>query len=113
MISETLRLYGRDRKGNVAIIFALSLIPAVFLIGMALDFSSAMRKRSQLNAAADAAALAAVTPSMMTQSDAAAQTAATNIFNAEASVMSGVSNTSPTVTIMSGNGSITRTALVS
>ena len=113
MISETLRLYGRDRKGNVAIIFALSLIPAVFLIGMALDFSSAMQKRSQLNAAADAAALAAVTPSMMTQSDAAAQTAATNIFNAEASVMSGVSNTSPTVTIMSGNGGLTRTALVS
>ncbi len=113
MIPETLRLYGRDRKGNVAIIFALSLIPAVFLIGMALDFSSAMQKRSQLNAAADAAALAAVTPSMMTQSDAAAQTAATNIFNAEASVMSGVSNTSPTVTIMSGNGGLTRTALVS
>ncbi len=38
MILETLRSYGRDCKGNVAIIFALSLIPAVFLIGMALDF---------------------------------------------------------------------------
>jgi Flp pilus assembly protein TadG len=113
MIPETLRAYGHDRKGNVAIIFALSLIPAVFLIGMALDFSSAMQRRSQLNAAADAAALAAVTPSMMTQSNAAAQTAATNIFNAEASAMSGVSNTSPTVTITSSIGDLTRTALVS
>ena len=113
MISETLRSYGRDRKGNVAIIFALSLIPAVFLIGMALDFSSAMQRRSQLDAAADAGALAAVTPSMMMQSDAAALTAATNIFNAEASAMSGVSNTTPTVTITPSNGGLTRTALVS
>ena len=76
MIPETLRAYGHDRKGNVAIILALSLIPAVFLIGMALEFSSAMQRRSQLNAAADAAALAAVTPSIITQSNAAAQTAA-------------------------------------
>jgi len=113
MIHETLRSYGRDRKGNVAIIFALSLVPAVFLIGMALDFSSAMQRRSQLNAAADAAALAAVTPSMMTQSNAAAQTAGTNIFNAEASAMSGVSNTSPTVTVTSSNGDLTRMVLVS
>ena len=113
MIHETLRSFGCDRKGNVAIILALSLVPAVFLIGMALDYSSAIQRRSQLNAAADAAALAAVTPSMMTQSDAAAQTAATNIFNAEASAMNGVSNTSPTVTITSSNGGLTRTALVS
>ena len=113
MIPETLRSYGRDRKGNVAIIFALSLIPAVFLVGMALDFSSAMQRRSQLDAAADAGALAAVTPSMMMQSDAAALTAATNIFNAEASAMSGVSNTTPTVTITPSNGGLTRTALVS
>ncbi len=113
MIPETLRSYGRDRKGNVAIIFALSLIPAVFLVGMALDFYRAMQRRSQLDAAADAGALAAVTPSMMMQSDAAALTAATNIFNAEASAMSGVSNTTPTVTITPSNGGLTRTALVS
>ena len=44
MIHETLCSFGCDRKGNVAIIFALSLVPAVFLIGMALDFSSAIAK---------------------------------------------------------------------
>jgi Flp pilus assembly protein TadG len=113
MIHETLCSFGCDRKGNVAIILALSLVPAVFLIGMALDYSSAIERRSQLNAATDAAALAAVTPSMMMQSNAAAQTAATNIFNAEASAISGVSNTNPTVTITSSNGGLTRTALVS
>ena len=36
---------------------------------MALDFASAMQKKAMLDAAADAAALAAVTPAMMTQSD--------------------------------------------
>jgi Flp pilus assembly protein TadG len=113
MLAEMLRAFDRDRSGNVAIIFGVSLIPAVFLAGMALDFSSAIQRRSQLNAAADAAALAAVTPSMMTQPNAAAQTAASNIFNAEASATTGVSNSSPTVTITSSNGGLTRTALVS
>ena len=59
------RRFSRDREGNVAIIFALSLVPCVFLVGIGLDFSSATQKRVILNAAADAAALAAVTPTMM------------------------------------------------
>jgi Flp pilus assembly protein TadG len=45
-------------------IFGLSLIPIFFLTGMAMDFTSAAQKRTRLNAAADAAALAAVTPAM-------------------------------------------------
>ena len=113
MLAEVLRRFTRDRNGNIAIIFALLLIPGVFLVGMALDFSSAIQRRSQLNAAADAAALAAVTPSMMTQSNAAAQTAATNIFNGEASAIGGVSNTAPTVTITSNSSGLIRTAVVS
>ena len=71
-----LRRFFRDRKGNVAIIFALSLIPCIFLAGMALDFTVATQRRVLLNSAADAAALAAVTPTMMQQSSTNAQTAA-------------------------------------
>lgn len=82
------RLIG-DREGNVAIIFALSLIPIVFLTGMAMDFSSATSKRIRLNAAADAAALSAVTPTMMGQTAANAQTAAQNIFNGTAAGVPG------------------------
>lgn len=107
------RCFIHDRSGNVATIFALSLIPATFLVGMALDFSSAIQRRAQLNAAADAAALAAVTPSMITQSNAAAQLAAQNIFNAESSMLGGVTSAVPSVTITSSNGGLTRTALVS
>jgi Flp pilus assembly protein TadG len=109
MFRVSMRRFSRDRRGNVAIIFALSMIPCVFLVGMALDFTSAAQKRVQLYAAADAAALAAVTPSMMTQSTANANTAATNAFNAVASNMTGVTSVTPTITVTSSNGGLTRT----
>ncbi len=113
MIANLSHSFGRDRGGNVAATFALSLVPATFLIGMALDFSSAIERRSQLNAAADAAALAGVTPSMMTQSSAAAQTAALNIFNAESVAAGGVIDAIPTVTVTPSSNGLTRTVQVS
>jgi len=111
MLVDLLRRFHRDRTGNVAVIFALSLIPGIFLIGMSLDFASAMQRRSLLNAAADAAALAAVRPPMMQQSASAAQTAATKMFNAQASAVGGVTSATPTVTVTT-NG-LTRTVTVS
>ena len=105
------RRFVRDRTGNVAIIFALSIIPCIFLTGMALDFSAATQKRVILNAAADAAALAAVTPSMMAQSLTTAQTTATNIFNATASTATAVTAVTPTITVT--NSILSRTATVS
>jgi Flp pilus assembly protein TadG len=111
MLRVSMRRFSRDRRGNVALIFALSMIPCVFLVGMGLDFTSATQKRVQLNAAADAAALAAVTPSMMTQSTTAAQTAATNAFNAVASNMAGVTSVTPAITV--SNVGVTRTVSVS
>ncbi len=106
-----LRRFFRDRKGNVAIVFALSLIPCIFLAGMALDFTVATQRRVLLNSAADAAALAAVTPAMMQQSTTNAQTAATNAFNAVASTVTGTTSITPTITV-TDNGLI-RTATVS
>ena len=113
MVRIMMRRFARDREGNVAIIFALSLIPAVFLAGMALDFTSATQKRVLLNAAADAAALAAVTPTNMGQTTTVAKTAATNVFNAMAANVAGVTNATPTVTVTSSNGGLTRTVSVS
>jgi len=81
------------------------------LVGMALDFSSAIQKRTRLNAAADAAALAAVTPAMMTQSNQAVTTAAQNMFAAAASAIPALNYTSPTIVIT--NTGLTRTVTVS
>jgi Flp pilus assembly protein TadG len=111
MLGVFLRRFTRDRRGNVAIIFALSIIPCIFLTGMALDFTSASQKRVILNSAADAAALAAVTPTMMGQSNTNAQTAATNIFNATASGVTGVTAVTPTINVTTSL--LTRTVTVS
>jgi Flp pilus assembly protein TadG len=99
---STLRRFARESRGNVAMIFAISLIPLVYLTGMGVDYGSAAMREAQLNAIADSASLAAVTPSMMAQGDSASITAARNYFNAQATNLQGVTynaaNLSVTVT---------------
>ena len=75
--------FADDRRGNVATIFAFSALPLIFTVGMAVDYGTAARLQSKLNAAADAAVLAAITPAMLNQSDAQAKAAAQNMFNAQ------------------------------
>jgi Flp pilus assembly protein TadG len=103
-----------DTRANVAIIFALALVPLAFLVGVGVDYTAAADRQAQLNAFADAAVLAAVTPTMMAQSDSTAATAARNTFNAQASALSGITystdNLSVSVNTASGG---TRTAIVS
>ena len=98
-----LRMSGRfrsDRRGNIAVIFALTMVPTIYLLGMALDYTQALRKQGQLNAAADAAAIAAVRPAMLLQTDSVAQATATAIFGSTANSLPGLSSVpTPTVTI--------------
>jgi Flp pilus assembly protein TadG len=82
VLNTTLHRYIRSREANVAITFALASLPTIYLLGMGLDYSSTVRRQSQLDAAADAAAIAAVTPAMMAQATQIATTAASNVFNA-------------------------------
>jgi len=104
----------RDRRGNVAMIFGLAAIPLLFAIGMGVDYANNARRWSQMNAAADAAALAAVTPQMMTQSNSAAQTAATDMFNAQIAGFTGLTfNPTTNLTVTIANSGLTRTATVS
>src|ERR1700744_6188178 len=116
MLRALLRRLFHDRAGNVALMFAAALGPLVFLVGMAIDYTMAADRQAQLNGFADAAALAAVTPTMMAQSNAAATTAATNAFNAQAQALPATAVTySPknlTVSVTT-NSAGTRTATVS
>ncbi|THD66250.1 MAG: pilus assembly protein [Bradyrhizobium sp.] len=92
--------FARDRKANVAVITALTMVPIIFLLGMTLDFSQAMHKKEQLDAAADAAAIAAVRPAMLMQSDTVAQSTANAIFMSVANNIPGlVATPTPTITI--------------
>jgi len=90
MLAKLFRRYFRDKRANVAITFGLATIPLIFLIGMGSDYTAATYREDQLNAIADSAALAAVTPAMMAQSDSASITAATNTFNAQAASIAGI-----------------------
>ena len=112
MLRASLCRFVRDRKANVAVIFAILLFPTVYLLGMTLDYTQAQRRQSQLDAAADAAAIAAVTPSMMAQSTTVAQTTATNIFNATANAIAGGLSGNPVLTVNVGNVGLVRTATV-
>ncbi|MBR0706169.1 TadE/TadG family type IV pilus assembly protein [Bradyrhizobium liaoningense] len=112
MLRRAMLRFARDRKANVAIIFALMMVPTIFLLGMALDYTLALRKREQLNAAADAAAIAAVRPAMLTQTDSAVVKAtAQAVFAAKANLPGLSSVPTPTVTVT--DSGLARTITVS
>jgi Flp pilus assembly protein TadG len=50
-------LFGRDRRGNVAIMFALATIPIFGAVGAAIDYSRANSTRTAMQAAVDSTAL--------------------------------------------------------
>jgi Flp pilus assembly protein TadG len=108
------RLCG-DKRGNVLMTLALSIIPLMLATGAAIDYSRAARLQTKLNAAADAAALAAVTQPMMLKSDSEAKAAAINMFNEQAKGLPGLiyNPADLTVTISTVSGaSNDRTATV-
>jgi Flp pilus assembly protein TadG len=102
MKRDILRGFFADRSATVAAGFALAMIPAMYLVGVGVDYTRAAQRRQQLDSFADAAALAAVTPAIMAQGDAQSIAAAQSMFNAQATAMTGVvydpANLSVTVT---------------
>lgn len=109
MFGPTISRWLRNKRGNVSIIFAFSIIPMVFLTGMGYDYASAALREEQLNAAADAAVLAALTPGLLTQDDTAATNAALTTFMAQASVVAGVVIKQADVTVTVTDTATTRT----
>lgn len=97
-----------DRQGNILMIMGFAVIPLTFAVGFGIDYARAMSLQTQLNAAADAAALAAVTPAMILQSNSASTSAATKMFNSQAALLTGYQNLQMTPTVIdntSGNSS--------
>jgi Flp pilus assembly protein TadG len=96
-----LRRFACDNRADVAMIFGLLLPPMILATGIAVDYTAAARKKVVLDAAADAAALSGVTPALLKQSDAAAVTTATNMFNGQASGISGLEYNPKTLAVSS------------
>jgi Flp pilus assembly protein TadG len=49
--------FRKDRRGNIAVIFAIALLPILSFVGAAIDYSRANRAKSSMQAAMDSAAL--------------------------------------------------------
>jgi uncharacterized membrane protein len=57
------RLLGRfrgDKRGNIAVIFAIACIPVLSAVGCAIDYSMATRMKAKLQSSADAASVASI-----------------------------------------------------
>jgi len=107
-----IRRFGGERRGNIAVIFALTMVPTIYLLGMTLDYTQALRKQGQLIAAADAAAIAAVRPAMLVQTSDVAKATATAVFGATANSLPGLSSV-PTPTIDVADTGLQRAVTVS
>jgi Flp pilus assembly protein TadG len=62
-LAKLISQFRGNRRANVAINFALALIPILISIGCAVDYSLAVRMRSKMQAAADAASVGSISQS--------------------------------------------------
>jgi Flp pilus assembly protein TadG len=104
----------RNRRGNVAMMYALVAPILVFGGGAAIDYGRAAQIHTKLNAAADAAALAALTPAMLQQSSSVAQAAAVSLFNGLTEGIPGLTAhaTEVSVTVTVGSTALIRNVAV-
>ena len=100
----------RNRDGNVSMMYALVAPVLVFGAGAAIDYGRAAQIHTKLNAAADAAALAALTPAMLQQSASVAQAAAVSMFDGLTNGIPGLTPgaTQVTVTVTVGSTALVR-----
>ena len=73
---------GADRKGTTALIFSLTTIPVVAVVGGGVDMGRAMNLRAEMQGVLDSAVLAGGRQFQLTNSDTQAKTMVTNSFNA-------------------------------
>ena len=113
MIARILGLLSRfqsHERGNVLMLFAFALIPILGVVGVAIDYGRASQLRTELNAAADAAALSATSNTAILKPVAEAKAAAEKLFDDNAAAL-GATGASRTVTVTE-NG-LMRTTVVS
>jgi Flp pilus assembly protein TadG len=109
--------FGSDRRGNIAVIFALALLPIMSALGCTVDYSRAVQLRSKLQAAADAASVGSIAKTApafiaagtMTSDGTIASgvTDANNIFDANMTGVTGYTLNSRTPTVTKSGSVIT------
>jgi Flp pilus assembly protein TadG len=87
VFSRACRAFSRDNRASVTLIFSLSAVVLIASIGLTVDYTNVSRAREQLNAAADSAALSAVSKQAITNFPGTDMgvAAAKQVFQAQAS----------------------------
>ena len=108
-----------NTRGNVAIIFAVAALPIITAVGCAIDYSMATMIRTKLQAAADAATLAAVSINSPVNTTAKNMSGdgsvsggslqTVNFFNANLTTSAGYSGLTSTATVTKSGRKITST----
>ena len=109
-LRSTLAAFGRQNRGNVALMFGLAAIPVMLAVGAAVDYSFANCTKAVLDGIADATSLSAVAQSALAISAAAEQKDAVKFFKAQAASLKRGSLGSVKVKITDGSSG--RTAVV-
>ncbi|UTD29233.1 TadE/TadG family type IV pilus assembly protein [Bradyrhizobium sp. WD16] len=105
-LAAHLRSLRADRRGNVAVTFAIALLPILGLVGAAVDYSIAVNTRTKIEAALDTAVLLATSKTEANLPTATAQADALKMFAAQVA-MFGVTTKSSSITITDGvNGRV-------
>ena len=110
--------FQRNSRANVAVIFAIAIMPILGGVGCAVDYSTAVRLRSKLQAASDAASVGSVaktSPAFIAAGSSADGTIsvggpdALKIFTANMTGESGYTLNSATATVVKANSTVTST----
>jgi Flp pilus assembly protein TadG len=95
------REYFCDRRGNVSMMFGLTLVPLLMITGGAIDYARVAAVRAKLDNAADLATLASLSPDAQPFVTTPTQASVEAYFNAISNTVPNVSNTAVTVTVAS------------
>ncbi|WP_298200666.1 pilus assembly protein TadG-related protein [Novosphingobium sp.] len=109
-LNRRARELAKDNSANVLMLTGGGIMMLMLAIGFGVDYARAVQTRTELNAAADAAALVSVDPSMFNQSDATAVASAKALFNARVAGIPGVTITSLDVTAPTTTSSVASTS---
>ncbi|MCP4618515.1 MAG: pilus assembly protein [Bradyrhizobium sp.] len=117
ILARAFTAFKRDKRGNIAVTFALACVPVISAVGCAVDYSMAMKMKSKLQAAADAASVGSVaklSPAFIAAgsmtSDGpipAGTTDATNIFTANMTGVAGYTLRGLNITVNKAGSVIT------
>jgi Flp pilus assembly protein TadG len=107
--SRLMSRFCSDRRGNIAVIFAVACVPLISAVGCAVDYSLATRMRAKLQSAADAAGVASISQNSPGYTAAAAMTGngpvaaavadANKVFDGNMSTVTGYTNLIRTSTV--------------